>query len=48
MARYGVSRVYDQQCHYVLQDAQAAQAAIRSLISLSRDNQLDVTAGKAR
>lgn len=46
--RFGVSRVYDQQCHYVLQDAQAMQNAIRALIKISRDNQLDAGAGKAR
>jgi meiotic recombination protein REC8 len=44
----GVSRVYDQQCGYVLQDALAMQNALRGLMRTSRDNQLDAVAGKAK
>lgn len=46
--RYGISRVYDQQCSYVLVDAQAAQVSIRGLLKISRTSGLDANAGKAK
>jgi len=45
--RYGVARVYSQQCSYVLSDAQAAQTAMRALLKRG-GNYLDVGAGKAK
>ncbi|KAI9823480.1 MAG: hypothetical protein M1832_002491 [Thelocarpon impressellum] len=45
---YGVSRVYSQQCGYVLLDAQSAQNSIRALLKSARANELDPDAGKAR
>ncbi|KAH8597698.1 hypothetical protein B0O99DRAFT_507277 [Bisporella sp. PMI_857] len=45
---YGVSRVYDQQCGYVLSDAQAAQHAMRALLKLAKGDDLDINAGKSR
>ncbi|KAI9765927.1 MAG: hypothetical protein M1840_007068 [Geoglossum simile] len=47
---YGVSRVYSQQCGYILADAQSAQNNIRSLLRTltSRGRELDPEAGKAR
>ncbi|RFU30647.1 hypothetical protein B7463_g5687, partial [Scytalidium lignicola] len=44
---YGVSRVYSQQCGYVLADAQVAQNHIRSLLHSARDDKLVQDAGKA-
>lgn len=48
MCSYGVSRVYSQQCGYVLADAQTAQSNIRALLKIVRTAQLDPEAGKAR
>lgn len=45
---YGVSRVYSQQCYYVLVDAQAAQTNMRALLKVVRMSELDPDAGKAR
>ncbi|KAI9873277.1 MAG: hypothetical protein M1830_000588, partial [Pleopsidium flavum] len=45
---YGVSRVYSQQCGYVLADAQSAQNNMRALLKVIRTAQLDPDAGKAR
>ncbi|MCJ1476147.1 hypothetical protein MMC13_004812 [Lambiella insularis] len=45
---YGVSRVYYQQCYYVLVDAQAAQSNMRALLKVVRTSELDPDAGKAR
>lgn len=45
--RYGVTRVYSQQCTYVLNDAVAAQTAMRAMLK-SRGGQLDSSAGKAK
>lgn len=45
---YGVSRVYDQQCGYVLSDAQAAQLKMRDLLKVTRNNDLDSSAAMAR
>jgi len=48
MCSYGISRVYSQQCGYVLADAQTAQSNIRALLKIVRTAQLDPEAGKAR
>ena len=45
---YGVSRVYSQQCGYVLTDAQSAQSNMRQLLKSLRTSELDLQAGKAR
>ncbi|KAF2847713.1 hypothetical protein T440DRAFT_500908 [Plenodomus tracheiphilus IPT5] len=45
---YGVSRVYLQQCGYVLSDAQAANNAMNLLLRTVKDAALDPDAGKAR
>ncbi|KAI9852801.1 MAG: hypothetical protein M1838_005022 [Thelocarpon superellum] len=45
---YGVSRVYSQQCGYVLVDVQAASNHLRALLKTTRDAELDPEAGKAR
>ena len=45
---YGVSRVFSQQCGYVLSDAQLAQFNMRALLKAVRTSELDPNAGKAR
>jgi hypothetical protein len=45
---YGVSRVYSQQCGYVLADTQAAQNNMRALLKVAKNNDLDPEVGKAR
>ncbi|TAQ89837.1 hypothetical protein B7494_g1835 [Chlorociboria aeruginascens] len=45
---FGVSRVYSQQCGYVLADTQAAQNSMRALLKVVRDHGLDPEAGRAR
>ncbi|KFY07064.1 hypothetical protein V492_07483 [Pseudogymnoascus sp. VKM F-4246] len=45
---YGVSRVYSQQCGYVLQDAQSAQNNLRALLKVVKNNAIDLDAGAAR
>ncbi|KAK0653749.1 Meiotic recombination protein rec8 [Lasiodiplodia hormozganensis] len=46
---YGVTRVYSQQCSYVLADAQNAQNNIRTaLVAMIRDTELDPEAGRTR
>ena len=45
---YGVSRVYSQQCGYVLADTQVAQNNMRALLKVARNNDLDPEVGKAR
>jgi meiotic recombination protein REC8 len=45
--RYGVSRVYDQQCQYVLKDAQHAQDHMRQMLKVVKNSDLDLEAGKA-
>ncbi|MCJ1462950.1 hypothetical protein MMC07_001554 [Pseudocyphellaria aurata] len=45
---YGVSRVYSQQCGYILSDAQIAHSNMRTLIKTMRTAELDPNAGKAR
>ncbi|KAF2798527.1 hypothetical protein K505DRAFT_405148 [Melanomma pulvis-pyrius CBS 109.77] len=44
----GVSRVYLQQCGYVLSDAQSAQNAMRIMLNSVKNAGLDPDAGKAR
>jgi meiotic recombination protein REC8 len=46
--RYGVSRVYLQQCGYVLSDAQNAHNAMRMMLRTVKNLALDPEAGKAR
>ena len=48
LGSYGVSRVYDQQCHYVLVDAQAAHNNIRTMLMSARNNDLESGVGKVR
>ncbi|KAL5353385.1 R8 protein [Pseudogymnoascus australis] len=45
---YGVSRVYNQQCGYVLHDAQTAQNNLRALLKAVKDNAIDLDTGAAR
>ncbi|KAL6721901.1 R8 protein [Lecanora helva] len=45
---YGVSRVYSQQCGYILSDAQIAQANMRALLKAVKTSELDPNAGKTR
>ncbi|OBT90135.1 hypothetical protein VE02_00937 [Pseudogymnoascus sp. 03VT05] len=45
---YGVSRVYNQQCGYVLQDAQTAQNNMRALLKVMKNNAIDLNAGAVR
>ncbi|KAI9732031.1 MAG: hypothetical protein M1818_007626 [Claussenomyces sp. TS43310] len=47
-SRYGVSRVYDQQCSYVLSDTQAAQNNLRALSKVVKAAELDLDARKIR
>ena len=46
--RYGVSRVYLQQCGYVLADAQTAHNTMMLMLRTVENNALDSDAGKAR
>lgn len=47
---YGLSRVYSQQCHYVLTDAEKVQTHMRAFYSAlgGRDNALDPQAGRSK
>lgn len=45
---YGLSRVYLQQCGYVLADAQNAHNAMRTMLKIVRSAELDPEAGKSR
>jgi meiotic recombination protein REC8 len=45
---YGVSRVYLQQCGYVLSDAENAHNAMRTMLRTVKNLALDPDAGKAR
>ncbi|KAH7392678.1 Rec8 like protein-domain-containing protein [Pyrenochaeta sp. MPI-SDFR-AT-0127] len=45
---YGVSRVYLQQCGYVLSDAQSAENTMRMLLRTVKSTALDPDAGKSR
>ncbi|EUC50527.1 hypothetical protein COCMIDRAFT_82101 [Bipolaris oryzae ATCC 44560] len=44
---YGLSRVYLQQCGYILSDAQNAQLALRMALRTVQNTELDPAAGKA-
>lgn len=46
--RYGVSRVYNQQCGYTLTDVQAMHARLKMLLRTLPDAGLDAASGKAR
>lgn len=46
--RFGISRVYSQQCGFVLADAQMAQNNIKALLKVIRTAELDPNAGEAR
>jgi len=46
--RYGVSRVYLQQCGYVLSDAQSASNSMNLLLRTVKDSAIDPDAGRAR
>lgn len=48
--RFGVSRVYDRQCGYVLGDAQQMQASMRQLLKSAKNSgsELDLAAGQTR
>ena len=48
VSRYGVSRVYVQQCDYVLSDAQNTYNAMHLMLRALGDAALDPQAGKAR
>jgi meiotic recombination protein REC8 len=43
---YGVSRVYFQQCHYVLSDAQAVHSTMRAKAMIDISANLDVATAK--
>ncbi|OBT68516.1 hypothetical protein VE03_02875 [Pseudogymnoascus sp. 23342-1-I1] len=45
---YGVSRVYNQQCGYVLHDAQTAQNNLRALLKVVKNSVIDLDAAAAR
>jgi len=45
---FGISRVYSQQCGYVLADAENAQHSIRALLKVVRTAELDPEAGRGR
>jgi hypothetical protein len=46
--RYGVSRVYNQQCGYTLLDVQAMHDKMRTMLRSVAAGGLDPSAGKAR
>lgn len=46
--RYGVSRIYSQQCGYTLLDVQAMHDRMRHMLRSVPAGGLDPTAGKAR
>lgn len=45
---YGVSRVYLQQCGYILSDAQNAYNSMRTVLKVTKNADLDPDAGRAR
>jgi meiotic recombination protein REC8 len=45
---YGVSRVFSQQCGYILSDAENFQANMRAFVNAIKTSELDPNAGKAR
>lgn len=46
--RFGVSRVYSQQCGYTLTDVQTMHDKMKSVFKVTEGKELDPTAGKAR
>ena len=48
MSRYGVSRVYHQQCGYTLLDAQSMHDKMVSMLKLMPGGGLDPSAGKTK
>lgn len=45
---YGVSRVFAQQCHYVLSDAEKTQSDMLTFFRVMKTSELDPKAGKAK
>ncbi|KAF7550667.1 hypothetical protein G7Z17_g5541 [Cylindrodendrum hubeiense] len=45
---YGVSRVFSQQCHYVLSDAEKTQSDMLTFFRVMQTSELDPKAGKAK
>lgn len=45
---YGVSRVFAQQCHYVLSDAEKTQSDMVTFFRVMQTSELDPKAGKAK
>ncbi|GKT99864.1 meiotic cohesin rec8 [Fusarium langsethiae] len=45
---YGVSRVYSQQCHYVLSDAEKTQSNMMTFFRAMNTNETDPNAGKSK
>lgn len=45
---YGVSRVFAQQCHYVLSDAEKTQSDMLTFFRVMQTSELDPKAGKAK
>ncbi|KAL6917855.1 hypothetical protein FSST1_009350 [Fusarium sambucinum] len=45
---YGVSRVYSQQCHYVLSDAEKTQSHMMTFFRAMNTNETDPNAGKSK
>lgn len=48
LSRYGVARVYSQQCGYVLADAQAVRDKVRGVSMIIKEVALDPEAGRAK
>lgn len=46
--RYGVSRVYNQQCGYTLMDVQTMHDRMRSILKVIHGAAIDPSAGKAK
>lgn len=44
-SRYGVTRVYSQQCGYVLNDAEAAKNNMRLMLNVMRTSALEAEGG---
>ena len=48
LSSYGVSRVYSEQCAYVLMDAQSTQSTMKAFLKIVKHAELDPDAGKSR
>ena len=48
LARYGVARVYSQQCGYVLTDVEAARNSMRAMFKSLKTSELDEQGHKGR